>query len=189
MTEPSPFIGSLLRLVAEEDRGALAALRRGLGHAPGTVAAMYPYVEPYLRADATRWRTDACYIVASLFASHPLDWRSGDDDARASNFGASFARLRARMTSSEGAERRFMALLGCHREELAHHLRSAVSLLKSQDVPIDWEQLLRDIQWWDGNERRVQRAWANAFWGAAGQQDSPGAETSAIGKTEDDKEE
>lgn len=40
------FVDALNRLVAREDRAALAALRRGLGKPPGTVAEMYPLVEP-----------------------------------------------------------------------------------------------------------------------------------------------
>jgi CRISPR system Cascade subunit CasB len=183
MTESSPLIGSLLRLAAQEDRAALAALRRGLGRAPGTVAEMYPYVEPYLGAESTRARSDAAYVVAALFASHPLNWHRDDDDPRSSNFGASFARLRARMASSEGAERRFTALLGAHREELEHHLRSAVSLLKSHDVPVDWEQLLRDIRWWGGDARRVERTWASAYWGTSEKQDSLGAEPATNNRT------
>jgi len=174
MTEPSPFIGSLLRLAAQEDRAALAALRRGLGRAPGTVAAMYPFVEPYLRAESARPRSDAAYIVAALFASHPLNWRQDNDAHPSSNFGASFAVLRGRMTSSEGPERRFTALLGAHRDDLEHHLRSAVSLLKSHDVPVDWEQLLRDIRWWGGDARRVERSWASAYWGRSEKQDPLG---------------
>jgi CRISPR system Cascade subunit CasB len=167
MTAPSPFIGSLLKLKVQEDRAALAALRRGLGRAPGTVAEMYPYVEPYLGAESTRARSDAAYVVAALFASHPLNWPQADDERRPSNFGASFARLRAKMTSSKGADRRFTALVGAHCEDLEHHLRGAVSLLRSHDVPVDWEQLFRDIRWWGGDARRVERTWASAYWGTS----------------------
>jgi CRISPR system Cascade subunit CasB len=81
------------------------------------------------------------------------------------------------MTSSEGAEHRFTALLGAHREELEHHLRSAVSLLKSHDVPVDWEQLLRDIRWWGGAARRVERSWASAYWGSSEKQGSPAGQS------------
>ena len=105
-----PLIESLLALARARDRGALAALRRGLGQPPGTVPAMFPYVEPYLGANAARWEV-ASYLVAALFASHPSNWvREG---VAPSNLGASFARIPAR---SESLEKRFEALLACRRE-------------------------------------------------------------------------
>jgi CRISPR system Cascade subunit CasB len=39
-----------------------------------------------------------------------------------------------------------------------------VSLLKGRSVPVDWAQLLRDLQEWEWESRSVQRAWARAFW-------------------------
>jgi CRISPR system Cascade subunit CasB len=56
-------------------------------------------------------------------------------------------------------------LLNSHVDELSRHLRHAVGLLKSREVPVDWVQLLHDIPRWDYPSRRVQRDWARAFWG------------------------
>ena len=67
--------------------------------------------------------------------------------------------------SPESVDRRFTVLLGANREDLPQHLRHAVSLLKSKDVPVDWARLLDDLKWWDDDDRRVQRRWAKAFWG------------------------
>ncbi len=155
-----PLIDALLGLARDQDRGALAALRRGLGHPPGTVPAMFPYVEPYLGASPTRSREEASYLVAALFASHPSNW--AHEDPLATNLGASLARIPGR---NDSIEKRFQALLACRREDLPDHLRHAVSLVRAHDIPVDWAQLLRDIQYWDSENRRVQRAWARAFWG------------------------
>ena len=57
-----------------------------------------------------------------------------------------------------------MALLNAHPDELGRHLRHAVSLLKAHEVPIDWAQLLRDVQEWTYEGRPVQLDWARAFW-------------------------
>ena len=65
----------------------------------------------------------------------------------------------------ELAEKRFVALLNCHQEDLPDHLRHAVSLLRSKEIPIDWARLLRDLRWWHREDKRVQRDWARAFWG------------------------
>lgn len=70
-----------------------------------------------------------------------------------------------------GVERRFVALLNCHRDDLPAHLRHAVGLLKSKEIPVDWAELLHDILRWDSESRSVQRAWARAFWGRAGRSD------------------
>ena len=47
--QSNPYITYLLSL--KENRGALAALRRGLGRPPGTAPEMYPYVVPWLPED------------------------------------------------------------------------------------------------------------------------------------------
>src|SRR5690606_39576463 len=47
------FIASLEALADRQDRGALAALRRGLGNKPGEVADVYPYVLPWLPSTAS----------------------------------------------------------------------------------------------------------------------------------------
>jgi CRISPR type I-E-associated protein CasB/Cse2 len=69
MTQSQPFITYLESL--REDRGALAALRRGLGQPPGTAREMYPYVVRWLPAEASAQREAAYFLVAALFAYHP----------------------------------------------------------------------------------------------------------------------
>lgn len=163
------FAAYLSGLAQREDRAALAALRRGLGKPAGTAPEMYPYIVPWLSPSASRWEEDAVYLVASLFALHPLSWPEGDSGAR--SFGSSFGRL-ARLTGSEGPERRFVALLGCPSEGLPDHLRQAVGLLKSKLVPVHWAQLLRDIRNWSSERRTVQRRWARDFWGTPAPEDA-----------------
>ncbi len=66
-----PFIARLQALAARDDRGALAALRRGLGKPPGAAAEMHPYVAPFLPDEAWTWRNQSLYVVAALFGLHP----------------------------------------------------------------------------------------------------------------------
>lgn len=159
---PARFLASLKKLADEEERGALAALRRGLGKDPGAAPEMFPYVVPWVPADARGWREHAYYLVAALFATHPADWIG--DGTTNHNLGASWAWL-AREAGGDGPERRFIALLAADREDLPAHLRHAVSLLRTHDIPIDWTQLLRDLLAWDHESRYVQQSWARAFWG------------------------
>lgn len=148
------FVGYLETLHEAGNRGALAALRRGAGSPTGTVAAMYPYILPW--APPEKWAEDACYIVGSLFALHPQSTKEG-------NMGRAFSMLGE---PNESLERRFVALLNSHSEDLPHHLRQAISLLKSKDIPVNWCQLLRDILHWDHEAHFVQQQWAREFWKA-----------------------
>jgi len=151
-----PFIEYLEGL--RDDRGALAALRRGLGQPPGTVADMYRYVVPWLPDDAPSWREAAHYLIAALFAYHP-------DAGGTGNMGRHFARTRDPQGDNTAIERRFTVLLAAHPDDLDTYLRQAVSFLRSKEVPVDWNQLLTDVQAWGRPDRRVQRRWARAFWG------------------------
>lgn len=153
---PHPFIRHLQKLADGQERGALASLRRGLGQPPGTVADMYRYVEPFLGADA-RYKESAYYLVAALFALHPSSTEFGD-------MGKHMAATRTD-SGTDALERRFTALLAAHPDDLPDYLRQAVSFLKSKDIPVNWNQLLRDLQNWGHEDRYVQKNWARSFWG------------------------
>lgn len=154
-----PFVHYLERLRDKDDRGALAALRRGLGKSPGEAPGMYRYVVPWLRADIRLWQEEVFYIVASIFALHPQPGGEG-------SIGSAFYKLAAGR-GGESTERRFVALLNCHPDELKEHLRHAISLLKSENIPVDWHCLFQDLFNWRHPSRRVQKSWARDFWGAA----------------------
>lgn len=156
------FITYLESLREREDRrAALAALRRGLGRPPGTVAEMYPYVVPWLPDDAP-WKERAYYLIASLFAYHPAPGGTG-------NMGHHFAQACDPQGDNTAVERRFTALLAAHPDDLDFYLRQAVSFLKSKEVPVNWHQLLSDLLAWGHPDRYVQQRWARAFWGRPAQ--------------------
>lgn len=166
MEEPqqNSFIRYLESLRDRDDRGALAALRQGLGQPPGTVHQMFPYVVPWLPNDVSRSYEDAYYLVAALFAYHREPGGSG-------NMGDHFARTRDPEGDDSAVERRFTALLAAHREDLPTYLRQAVGFLRTKEIPVDWNRLFRHIQHWDLASGYVQREWARAFWGRPKQDD------------------
>ena len=168
-SKTSRFIEYLEMLEGRHDRGALAALRRGLSIAPGSTPEMHPYIAQWASGEATRWREDVHYLVAALFAYHPQSWSRGDRDGP-TNLGASFARI-AKGEAHDSVERRFKVLLAVQREDLYIHLRHAISLLKAKQQPVDWERLLNDLKFWGRDDRQVQRDWARAFWGQADSED------------------
>ncbi len=162
----SALIDALREAASREDRATLAALRRGLGKSPGDAPEMFPIVVPRLPDRGGAWVEHCHYLVAALFASHPQDWRGESPGWNDRNLGASMWRFKAAANQSEGPERRFVALLGTHADDVGTQLQSIVGLLRSKDVAVDWEQLLIDLQRWSRDDREVQRRWARSFWAA-----------------------
>jgi CRISPR system Cascade subunit CasB len=163
VTQTQPFITYLEGL--REDRGALAALRRGLGQPPGDAREMYPYVVRWLPAETSRQREAAYFLVAALFAYHPDPGGNG-------NLGQTFHRTLEPDGDNTATERRFTALLTAHQDDLPFYLRQAISYLASKDVSIDWHQLFTDVLAWGHPAGYVQKQWARAFWGHATNQES-----------------
>ena len=151
------FARRLLELVGSDDRATLARLRRGLGKPVGFAPERDGWVIARLPADMRRDSLEAYCLVASLFAMHPA--------AGEGSMGAAFARLRdAVPAAAPGAERRFTALLNSDEQDLALHLRHAVSLLRAKEVALDWADLLQHVQHWEHPDRWVQIRWSSDFW-------------------------
>lgn len=161
-----PLVSRLIKLAGTQDRGALAALRTGLGKPPGAAARMLPIVAPFLSSDegpATR----AAFIVASLFAKHP-------QHAAIGSLGASLWKATKRdgnrdgKHGEEGVERRFAAALDADPADLTRHLDGLVSLCESAGVPLDWHQFYRDVKGLLGQNEdyqvSIRTRWARHFW-------------------------
>lgn len=158
-TRKHPFVSYLE--ASADDRAMLAALRRGLGAAPGDpeTVGMMPYVERRIRKEASRSEVQDIYMLAALFALHPSSISSG-------NMGDHLRRQAAEDGSAEATERRFVQLLRMRRETLEPRLRQQISILKAKDEKVNWHQLIADLRNWDHPKRFVQRRWASAFWRA-----------------------
>ncbi len=137
-----------------DDRAMLAALRRGLGRSPGSTPEMFPYVMPFVRGHSDE---EDIYLIASLFALHPTSVSSG-------NMGDHLRDYIKQVGDAEATNRRFVRLLRLRREMLDTPLRQHISLLKSKEVAVNWNQLLVDVQHWSHDDYFVQKNWAKAFW-------------------------
>lgn len=171
MTQPTateiPLVSRLVELARKEDRGALAALRTGLGKPPGGAGRMFPIVAPYLTSDegpATR----TAFIIAALFAKHP-------EHAPIGSLGASLWRATKReginpdgKHGEAGVEARLAAALDADAEDFPRHLEGLVSLCESAGQPIDWHQLYKDLRGLLGRNEEYQISirtrWARDFW-------------------------
>ena len=183
-TEEWEFAAHLRSLLEQsrDGRAAMASLRRGLGKPAGTVYEMDRYVMTKLPKQARQGQEDAYYLVAALFAH----WHQGKDKALENppaNMGGSLRRLvehqvaagADRSNADKTIERRLSAMLSAHPDELPEHLRRIVAILKAKDVPVNWAQLLHDLNCWERDSRSVQHEWARRFW-IQGQGDAPRSE-------------
>lgn len=161
------FVAHLEELAMDgRARGALAALRRGIGVAPGTAPSTWPHVAPYLPQDVSAREEAAYYAVASLFA---LYRRSGQAVAKPPeqpwDFGVTLRRLAERRpVARSGIERRFLALLDARFDDLPYYLRQLMVQVREAEVAMDWERLLRDLVYWSSRDLTVQRRWARRFY-------------------------
>jgi CRISPR system Cascade subunit CasB len=176
--ETHSFIAHLEKLVNEQDLGALANLRRGLGKPPGTAREMDRYVLRYVPYGVKEAQENAYYLIASLFAC----WYQGKDAVNPNppeNLGTSLHALVKKNVEKDktnrnyedkwkdaekSIEKRLVALLNSHQDDLPKHLQHTISLLKSKDIPVNWSQLLHDVQNWHSENHEVQRRWARGFW-------------------------
>lgn len=177
-----PLVRHLVRLAGGPDgtqdpqRGALAALRRGLGGHAGARVAMARHVEPFLGKAPAPWQRESAYQVAALFAQHPHH-RGGSSFPRA-------MRALAHDRNSESLQKRFQAILAAEGEDLPVHLRHAIQLLASERIPIDYEELRCDLQGWTSPEQWVQERWAQAYW-SSGQEAAESSPCSPPASSED----
>jgi CRISPR system Cascade subunit CasB len=111
---------------------------------------------PFLEGLSDR-QAGQLWLVATLFGSHPLSTRQG-------NLGTTLAQLREIRGPLPSLEKRLLALLATHVDDLGPPLRQVVGLARSSQVPINWAQLLADLRGWERHEGGVQMAWAREFW-------------------------
>lgn len=150
-----------------DDRAAMADLRKGASRwptcPPETLRRVVEYFPPDMESDVAD-REDAVLLIAVLFGllrGHGV--KDGTD------LGAVMARVKAKRGGGDTIESRFIALLSAKdRHEIARHIRTAVTLASSSEVPIGWYllcddviQLMRDDDAW---RDPVRRRWAKSFW-------------------------
>jgi len=142
----------------KNDNGAKADFKRALSNEPEHIRKVYPFVLPYL-GNASEWEQKQIWIpVACLSVYYPSTQKIG-------NFGHSCCGL-ATATNSEGADRRFRALLDLALTDIQSPLTALVRQMKGKGIAIDYPQLLADLRQWEHPNQYIQDHWARAFWGA-----------------------
>lgn len=152
----SSFLERLVRF--KDDRGMMANLRCIL------VANKKHRAWPALHRLGIVVDDDIAAFVAGLYATHPETTSNG-------NFGATckaIERQRGDRKTDDNkltpTERRFQHLLSAETgEELRQRVLRLVLMAKSEGVPVNYEQLLRDIKWWERNGN-AKTKWAASYW-------------------------
>lgn len=173
---PSPkhqgFADWLARLVKKEDRGTLAALRRGLMLDEERLFQLYGSLPPSFLVGLAPGEERLYLMVAALFASHPESFPERALGERRRNLGDSLRLLAQVKNPGASAEdmlpdslkRRVEALLAAPRDEVFGHLRQIIGLLNTEAVPVDWAMLLHDLREWERDGHLVQWEWSRAFY-------------------------
>lgn len=135
-------------------KALLAQLRRGVGRMPGELPQLWGILLDNLSEDMTgkngkpskeEW---AIYTALTLFALHQQghDLPQKPMHQPGAKFGAAIAQLVESPDDEERILRRFnMIATSGSVEELSNHLRGAVQLLRSKDIPLDYAQLAEDL--------------------------------------------
>lgn len=172
-TASSGLVEWLQNLVQRKDRARLAALRRGLLLEPTQFYELYRVVPPQFLEGVSTAEVQRRLMVAILFATHQGSFAPDGGEKRHRNLGESLRLLAIKRAGGtlgadeelpEPLKRRLDALLAARSDELFYHLRQVIRLLKSEEVPVDWEQLLWDLRNWDREDRRVQWQWSRSFY-------------------------
>lgn len=152
---------------------ALARLRRGIGRIPGFDFTLERYLE--VPADLLGRRPDddtqaadtehAVHDAVTLYALHQQSRRERMH-VDGHGLGQALADLVRRSANPEGVRRRFAALgTASTYQESVYHLRSLVTMLREQQIPLDYGLLADDLQTLrrpDG-QSKVQGIWGREF--------------------------
>jgi CRISPR system Cascade subunit CasB len=135
-----------------EDRGAMANLRCAL--VPSRRYRAWPLLARVGGID-----NNAIETVAGLFAFHPVDRPVG-------NFGATCRLIADQSRREDGTstfDPRFTRLLSCSQAELCLRLRTVAFAAKAREIPVNYEELLRNLFGWDTYDW-IRIRWAQAYW-------------------------
>jgi len=167
------FVGGLRRI--SQDRGKLAALRRGLTDNPRLHVDAYPVLAS-LGGDIGN---PVFLAIAAFYATH-------SEESNARNIGETCRRIGLIDSKevAESIERRFRRLLSSGDvEDVIDQLRSWIRLASSKGVPVNYESLFADLWNWRFYAEDIRVQWARSFWQAtepSGAPSSPATEPSPV---------
>ena len=165
------FIGNLSKL----DDGERARLKRNAGNSLAqshqVALLFFQKIAPY---GTQPWDEDRYFLAATLYPFDKMQREKdrkqgkekkdheGGEKSRPATLGSSFRQARSQQNET-GFDRRFSRLLDADEGQFPFQLRQAIIRLTNDWVPINWEQLTKDILSWTHPDRYVQRQWARDY--------------------------
>ena len=178
----SSFVGNEIGRILPRDsnesyvRAYLAKLRRGVGKKPGSLPDIWEFTlknlpEEFISRTGDPTRVEwAAHMAITLFALHQQGKSLPDNPMSVFGKPLGSAVHVLKMKSGEAAEqaikRRFDAVVTSDSpEELAHHLRGLIQLLRSKDIPLDYPRLAVDLYRFQSPEYRdgVRLQWGRDY--------------------------
>jgi CRISPR system Cascade subunit CasB len=156
-------------------RAILANLRRGVGKKPGSIPILWSIILDGLPGELTGKEIEptygewAAYTTLTLFALH----QQGKDiltqcmSKEEETLGLALRKLVQSEDEEKRVKRRFDAAATAESlEELSHHLRGLIQLLKAKDIPLDYPALASDLFYFQFSDVRdtVRLRWGHDFY-------------------------
>lgn len=157
-------------------RAMMAKLRRGIGKTPGSMPELWEVTmegmpEALYRKGGEPTRGEwAVHTALTLYALHQQGkdlqkkWMHQDDVTLGTA-------LRKLINNDEEQEKRVKrrfdtAATSESLPEFAHHLRGVIQILKTQDIPLDYALLAKDLYWFQVQEARdgIKLNWGRDFY-------------------------
>jgi len=157
------FVGKKISMFqAEAGKGdgkaMLANLRRGVGHEPGELPQLFGVIlldmpEEFMSGSGIATKEEwACYIALTLYALHQQGHSLESQPMHTKeniSIGRALSRL-ARALNDPNAEQRMLQRLqklatAVDMKELSYHLRGVIQLLKSNGIPINYQDFAADL--------------------------------------------
>lgn len=156
-------------------RAKLANLRRGIGKVPGSMPELWEVtLEGLPEVLYSRDGTPTCgewavYTALTLFALHQQgnDMKQHPMHKTEASLGMAVRKLVRPEEDDARVKRRFDAVVTSESiQELVHHLRGIVQLLKSDGIPLDYAALAGELYLFqlDGARDNVRLRWGQDFY-------------------------
>jgi CRISPR type I-E-associated protein CasB/Cse2 len=178
--EPNAHVAKFITNLHALDAGEKARLKRDAGkdlseaRSLGLFYRLLPFGTP-------AEKESAYFLAATLF---PLA-----DSGQSGCLGDALRRVRdPDPKKNKGLDRRIEILLDSDAAQLAFRLRQAVRFLKSNRIPINWQELTEDVLNWNSPYRTVQKKWARAYFKLPTPPDDKVEETAAVTELSDEYE-
>ncbi|MFI6289530.1 type I-E CRISPR-associated protein Cse2/CasB [Streptomyces sp. NPDC051018] len=158
--------GTAMRSPGED----LAAMRAGLGREAGAVPELWRFYTSPIDGRVTP-ELEAEHAALSLYGLHQQS-QSRPMHRPGISMGAALRTLHhSQRFSEEAVDRRVAATVHTTSvSALVYRLRGLITQLRAVEQPVDYDQLLLDIQRWKspGSRQQVRRGWGLAYhaWGA-----------------------